>query len=353
VGLRRGSPGHGGAAGARRRRARRRVERANRGLPAPDAAPSIRRRAPIHEPAVSGDQPVSSAARAQPGQLVPVGRRGVRGGPAARAAGAAQRRVLDVSLVSRDGGGVVRRRRRRPLLERALHCNQGRPRGAAGRRRGLHERGADAHGQRRLADDRVADPGSQAVLRRDVLPAARRRSRRAPRVSLAARAARQPVRGRARTRGRGRGRPRQRDRSQPVGQPRRGSCRRGDPGSRGVVLQPPSRHEAGRDAGSAQVSEQLARALPAAPSPPHRGPGVAAHRGADAGADGGGRDLRPGRRRIPPLLHRRAVAGPALREDAVRQRAFDPRLPRRLPVPRARRLRRCRPRDSALPSSAT
>ena len=37
--------------------------------------------------------------------------------------------------------------------------------------------------------------------------------------------------------------------------------------------------------------------------------------------DGRGRHPRPARRRVPPLLDRRAVARPALREDALRQRA--------------------------------
>ena len=42
------------------------------------------------------------------------------------------------------------------------------------------------------------------------------------------------------------------------------------------------------------------------------------------------RDLRPGRRRLRALLGRRHLARPALREDALRQRAARPRLPARL-----------------------
>ena len=49
---------------------------------------------------------------------------------------------------------------------------------------------------------------------------------------------------------------------------------------------------------------------------------------ADARADGGGRHPRPARRRLPSLLDRRALAGAALREDALRQRAPGRRLPR-------------------------
>ena len=44
---------------------------------------------------------------------------------------------------------------------------------------------------------------------------------------------------------------------------------------------------------------------------------------------GGRRHLRPGRRRLPPLLGRRALAGAALREDALRPGAARARLPAR------------------------
>ena len=58
---------------------------------------------------------------------------------------------------------------------------------------------------------------------------------------------------------------------------------------------------------------------------------------------GRGRHVRPGRRRLPPLLGRRALARSALREDAVRQRAARPCVPARMaadgarPLPRDRR----------------
>ena len=57
----------------------------------------------------------------------------------------------------------------------------------------------------------------------------------------------------------------------------------------------------------------------AADGPPH------------AGRHGARRDVRPARRRLLPLLHRRALAGAALREDALRQRAARARLPRGVP----------------------
>ena len=51
----------------------------------------------------------------------------------------------------------------------------------------------------------------------------------------------------------------------------------------------------------------------------------------DARRDGGGRHVRPRRRRLPPLLGRPALARAALREDALRQRAARRLLPPRLP----------------------
>ena len=54
------------------------------------------------------------------------------------------------------------------------------------------------------------------------------------------------------------------------------------------------------------------------------------HGAADAGPNGGGRDGRPARRRLSPLLRGRGVARPPLREDALRQRASRRRVPPRL-----------------------
>ena len=51
------------------------------------------------------------------------------------------------------------------------------------------------------------------------------------------------------------------------------------------------------------------------------------------------RHVRPRRRRVPPLLGRRALARPALREDALRQRAARSRLPPRLARDRRERYR--------------
>ena len=55
--------------------------------------------------------------------------------------------------------------------ERALRQRQGRPRGAARRRRALHGRDRLDDRPGRLADDRLPHAGGRAVLRRHVLPA--------------------------------------------------------------------------------------------------------------------------------------------------------------------------------------
>ena len=54
--------------------------------------------------------------------------------------------------------------------------------------------------------------------------------------------------------------------------------------------------------------------------------------------DAGRRHLRPARRRLRPLLGRRRLARPPLREDALRQRPAGPRLPARLAGARPRAL---------------
>ena len=58
----------------------------------------------------------------------------------------------------------------------------------------------------------------------------------------------------------------------------------------------------------------------------------------DARRDAGRRHLRPARRRLRPLLGRRRLARPPLREDALRQRPAGPRLPARLAGARPRAL---------------
>ena len=110
---------------------------------------------------------------------------------------------------------------------------------------------------------------------------------------------------------------------------------------RGELAQPSARRRSTR-ASCTDAAAQLARApttpqhggIGQAPKFPNeavfdlflraaRGSGAAAlsrHGPAHAAADGARRHLRSARRRLPPLLGRRALAGAALREDALRQR---------------------------------
>ena len=69
--------------------------------------------------------------------------------------------------------------------------------------------------------------------------------------------------------------------------------------------------------------------------------------------DGGRRHLRSPRRRLPPLLGRRALAGAALREDALRQRAAGAGLPRGVPGHGRRRLCRAWPARRSTTCCAT
>ena len=79
-------------------------------------------------------------------------------------------------------------------------------------------------------------------------------------------------------------------------------------------------------------AEVPARAGARVPAASRRGGDDAPH----ARRDGARRHVRPRRRRLPPLLGRRALARAALREDALRQRAARVRLPaRRTPLRRA------------------
>ena len=103
----------------------------------------------------SCDQPVPAPARGESGGLVGVGTRGVRRGAAPQRAGPAERRVRRLPLVPRDGARVVRGRGHRGVPQRALRQHQGRPRGAARRRRDLHAGDDGDDRARRLADDRA------------------------------------------------------------------------------------------------------------------------------------------------------------------------------------------------------
>ena len=115
--------------------------------------------------------PYLRQARRQPGRLVPVGRGRLRRGPTPRRPHPAQRGLLVVPLVPRHGPRVVRGRRHRRAGEPPLREREGRPRGAARRRRHLHGRGAGHDRPRRVAHDGVPRPRRPPVLRRHLLPA--------------------------------------------------------------------------------------------------------------------------------------------------------------------------------------
>src|SRR5580700_1731038 len=91
-------------------------------------------------PAEERDEPLSTAACGQPGRLVAVVARGVRGGPRAGRARDAVGRLLGLSLVPRDGPRVVRGSANCGAAERQPRADQGGPRGTARRGRGVHDR---------------------------------------------------------------------------------------------------------------------------------------------------------------------------------------------------------------------
>ena len=80
-------------------------------------------------------------------------------------------RLLDVPLVPCDGARELRESRDRRGAVARLRVDQGRPRGAPGRGPRLHDvrPGDDRVG--RVADERLADASSRAVLRRHLLSA--------------------------------------------------------------------------------------------------------------------------------------------------------------------------------------
>ena len=214
------------------------------------------------------------------------------------------------------------------LMNEPLRVDQGGSRGAARPRRRLHGRGAGHDRLGRLADERLPHPGPAAVLRRHLLPAGRsaRDARLPPRALLPS-----PMRSLTR-----------RDEvEQQAGAARRppaGAARRARPA---------------RATSSAASSTRPSRGLAASFDAAHGGFGGApkfpppmtlefllrawrrtgderdaADGDAHSRRHGRRRHQRPARRRVRPLQHRCALAGAALREDALRQRPAGPRVPR-------------------------
>ena len=268
-----------------------------------------------------------------------MGLRGARAGARARPSDPALGRLLGLPLVPRDGARVLRGRGDRRLHERALRLRQGRPRGAPRRRRPLHGGGAGDQRPGRLADDGLLRSRGRALLRRHLLPA--RREPRHAELShgdgSGARRVRESARGAARAGARD-APAAGRDRRRRAG--RRAARRRA---ARGGGRDPARerRPAARRLRRRAQVPARLdARAAAGA----RRARAGRAH----ARRDDGGRHLRPARRRLRPLLGRRELARPPLREDALRQRAAGARLPARLAGLRPRALSPDRRGDARL-----
>ena len=185
-----------------------------------------------------------------------------------------EHRLRGLPLVSRDGARIVRARADGAVPERPLRLDQGRPRGAARPRPGLHGGRPGDDRRRRLADVGLPDPGRPAVLRRHVLP-----GRAPPRdavVPPGARGCRPGVAGGA-CRGRGGGRA-------AGGGPRRPGPARGRAGrshgrSRSTPRRPPSRRRstaAQRRLGPrAEVPAADDDRVPAAPARRDRGSAAA------------------------------------------------------------------------------
>ena len=230
-------------------------------------------------------------------------------------------------LVPRHGAGVVRGRGHGGRAQRGLRRDQGRPGGAPGPGPAVHGRRPGDDGAGRLADERVPDARRAAVLRRHLLP-----RQPAPRDALL----------RAGPRGRAPGVDDAASGRGAVGRAaRRGAGRGAVAGIRGRGLRAPCARDPGRGTGrrgrlvrpgpwwlgpGAEVPAADDDRVPPPASCGHRGRDGAGGRAAQPRGDGGGRDPRPPGWRLPPLRDRRRLAGPALRADALRQRATRSRV---------------------------
>ena len=215
--------------------------------------------------------------------------------------------------------------------EPPLREHEGGSRGAAGRRSDLHAGRAVDDRPRRLADDRVPHARRHALLRRDVLPAATivTACPGFPRLLQAIADAWQSRRGEVVQSGRqlnGVARPdRAAARARPTLLTRRDPVRR-VPGIVRAV-----RRGMGRLGRRAEVPAADDLGVRAALLEAHAEP-ASRERMVHTTLDphGARRDVRPARRRLRALLGGRALAGAALREDAVRQRPARLALPARL-----------------------
>ena len=244
------------------------------------------------------------------------------------AADPAQHRLCGMPLVSRDGTRIVRERGDGRTDERELRLHQGGSRRASGHRRDLHAGDPGDDGARRMADDGVPDTGRRAVLRGHVLPArgstghaqlSARAGWRGGRVGEQAGERDEDHRLHARP-----------VRAEHGAHPRHGRARRGAALARDVVARTALRAAVRRLRWRAEISTHDDAGLPAAAVGPHGRSAGAGDGDAHVPIHGARWDLRPGGRRLLAVQRGRVLAGTALREDAVRQRA--PRPARRQPL---------------------
>ncbi len=265
------------------------------------------------------DEPLSAAAREQPRKLATLGRRGARAGARGGQADSPEHWLRGVPLVPRDGARVVRGSGHREGDERAVREHQGRPRGAPGHRRNLHERGAGDDRPGRMADDDVPHAGGRSVPRRHVLPAngpsrdavvraraalgGRCVSHQAWRCARHRGARARAIRGRAAGGGE-------------HGRAHGGAARPRCAGHRRAL-----RRAQRRLRGRTKISADDGARLSAPPLAPERRAAGARDRAQLVRADGTRRHLRSGGWRLPSLRGGRSLARAAFREDALRQRA--------------------------------
>ncbi len=308
---------------------------------------------PQGEPARKRDQRLPAAAHVQPGRLASLGRGGARQGARRGPAPPRLDRLQRLPLVPRDGARVLRGRGDGGPDEPPLREREGRPRGAPGRGPDLHGHRGAAHGTRRLAAHRLLHAGRPAVLRRHLLPAAacprppfvppaprghRRRLADAPRRGGAERASRSwrrwaSVRPAS---------PRRRPGARRSSRRRSACCARRTASTEASATRPSFPTPTNLDLLLAACD--VAAPATAAGRPRPRGPFVS--RVCPP------RPLRSARRRLPPLLRRRHVDDPALREDALRPGPAAAQL-RRGVAPLGRRRRGAglaHPRDGRLPA---
>ncbi len=253
-----------------------------------------------------------------------MGRGSAGRGQAQQPADPALGRLCRLPLVPRHGARELRIRRSGDGDERAVRQHQGRPRGAARRRRDLHAGAPAAGRERRLAAHHVLHAGRRAVLGRHLLPHSR---------ALRAAELRRCAQGRVAGLPRQAAGSRDPSRRAPEGvEPEGGQPGHRDPQRRAAAATGPARphrHPPQRGMrcrmGRLRIGAEVSLALPvradlARLAARPRQEAVVRRGNGHARPHVPGRHLRPSGRRLRALRHRQPVADPAFREDALRQR---------------------------------